>query len=249
MNRKSPKPQPPSDAKAESPNQKPSKWQVGRMANLAVVPGKKYGAITVEKVEKNIAEGVCECGTPWKGPRRSLSSGNTKSCVNCRNRRNKTIGLKHGHKRNLTPTKLYRAWQLMKDRCSNSKNPKWSRYGGRGISVCERWQHGNGALSGFECFAQDMGEAPTAKHTIERVNNNLGYCQTNCRWATRKEQGNNRHDNAILTAFGKTQTLHQWADELGMSVAALTTRYYNGWSHERTLSQPVRRKSVKLIEA
>lgn len=82
----------------------------------------------------------------------------------------------------------YRCWQALKNRCSNPKSQDWSYYGGRGITVCDRWLD-------FENFLYDMGRRPSALHTLDRKNVNKGYYKRNCRWATRRQQSQNRTDN------------------------------------------------------
>lgn len=105
----------------------------------------------------------------------------------------------------------------MKARCLNPNNSGFHNYGGRGITVCKRWYK-------FENFYADMGPRPAGRWTIERIKNSKGYSPTNCRWATYTEQLNNRRNNHRITAFGKTQTLTQWAREFSMRVGRLRGR-------------------------
>lgn len=118
----------------------------------------------------------------------------------------------------ISQTKEYRCWKRIVSRCHNPDDPRYPWYGQRGIRVCERWQ------ASFEDFLADMGPAPTPKHTIEREENYLGYHPGNCRWATMKEQGQNRRSNVFLTFQGRRQTMAQWADELGVDRRVLWKR-------------------------
>lgn len=116
-------------------------------------------------------------------------------------RRRKTHGL--------SESRTYRIWNLMKRRCLNPRDKDFRYYGGRGVSVCDRW------LS-FENFVLDMGEAPDGL-TIDRFPDGNGpYQPGNCRWASMKEQNRNRSVNVMLTHEGKTQCLSAWAEEFGV---------------------------------
>jgi len=96
----------------------------------------------------------------------------------------------------------YRSYNAMKTRCCNPKSERYSDYGGRGITICDRWLHGDGRLSGFQCFLVDMGRKPTSAHTLDRRDNGLGYSPGNCRWATPAEQNRNTRQNRMIVVCG-----------------------------------------------
>lgn len=137
---------------------------------------------------------------------------------------------RHGMKH----TRIWSIWRGMRARCSNASHPGYSRYGGRGISICERWQ------MSFENFFSDMGFPPTDKHTLERRNNDGNYCPENCEWATPRQQARNRVDNRKITYNGVTQCLAAWAAQAGLSSQRLQARIKESWSIERALTTPVR---------
>ena len=113
----------------------------------------------------------CDCGN-WKEVRYSdLSSGDTKSCGCLRRETTRATKIKHGMSKGSTE---YTAWIDLKYRCLNPNHQKYSSYGGRGITVCERW------INSFEAFFDDMGLKPSSKHSIDRKDNNLGYNEQNC---------------------------------------------------------------------
>lgn len=136
---------------------------------------------------------------------------------------------RHGQntKNNLT----YRSWASMRQRCNNPKNKAWPNYGGRGISICDRWNHSDGFIS----FLADMGERKKGT-SLERINVNGNYEPSNCKWATTKEQGQNKRSTVYLTYKGATATLTQWADRLDIDPSRITGRLHRGWSVERALS-------------
>lgn len=115
----------------------------------------------------------------------------------------------------------YRIWAEMRSRCTNPSRPHYDRYGGRGIAVCPEW-------SSFEQFYADMGPRPSPTHTVDRIDNDGPYSAENCRWATKSQQQRNRSDSIILTHQGRTMTISDWAEELGMKRNTLGYRYRHG---------------------
>lgn len=137
---------------------------------------------------------------------------------------------RHGHANPGDPT--YNTWAAMIARCTRPSHKSFSRYGGRGIHVCDRWEK-------FENFLEDMGVRPDG-FTIGRIDNNAGYSLANCRWETMKEQQNNRRTNRVIFAFGKYQTLMQWAEEFGVKHDTLAKRIdSHGWEVEEAITTPV----------
>jgi len=122
----------------------------------------------------------------------------------------------HGHCCNYKITRTYSIWASMLQRCSNMNCHKWSRYGGRGIKVCDRWHK-------FVNFLADMGEKPEGL-SIDRIDNDGNYEPGNCRWATPKQQMNNSSKNTMITFDGKTQCLSAWAREIGIKKNNLSYR-------------------------
>jgi hypothetical protein len=129
----------------------------------------------------------------------------------------------------LSGTKAYKVWKSMNERCHGTWHKAFHRYGGRGIKVCERWRK-------FENFYADMGDPPPGL-TLEREDNNGDYEPNNCVWATRKAQQNNLRSNVVFTFNGKTQTLMQWVNELGLSYQTVWQRIFRfGWSFEDAIN-------------
>jgi len=112
----------------------------------------------------------------------------------------------------------------MKTRCTNNKVKSFKDYGGRGITICEKWLT-------FEGFLDDMGERPE-NTTIDRINNDLGYYKENCQWETNIKQANNKSTNLKLTINGETFGLCEWSRKIGKSSATLSYRINNGWKPE-----------------
>jgi len=123
-----------------------------------------------------------------------------------------------------TKKKIYGVWKNMVRRCVNPKDAMYHLYGGRGIKVCERWRK-------FEFFLADMGHPPKGK-TLDRIDNNGGYCQENCRWATPSEQAHNRRTTYIIEG----KTIAEIANSVGIHRGTIYNRIRRGWSVEDAIS-------------
>lgn len=196
--------------------------------------GQKFGRLTViERAGKDEWGKItwrcsCECGGERIAPGSALNMGRVRSC-GCRREL-------HG----MAGERLYQEWQDMKKRCSKPYATSYNNYGGRGITVCDEWAKSFGA---FREWAIANGYRDDL--TLERNDYNGNYEPENCRWATRKEQQNNRRNNRMVEYNGKTQTLAQWADEMNIPYAILKKRIIYGWSVERILTKPVKRRNPK----
>jgi len=131
----------------------------------------------------------------------------------------------------------YTCWKGIKSRCLCKTNSAYPAYGGSGITVSDSWMK-------FENFFTDMGHKPTPKYTIERIDNSLGYSKENCKWATQKEQMNNMKRNKILTFNGTSKTMSEWSDHVDISYYVIRSRLRSGWSTNKALTTPVRKKSL-----
>ncbi len=200
------------------------------MGGISMQPGERHGSlVTVRRVEGSLWLCRCDCGAEPVVESSNLRRGNSTRCRECANKSRSINRATHGHTKGRAPTKLYYTWQAMMARCYNVKNKRFADYGGRGVLVCERWHT-------FELFAADMGEPPTADHQIDREENDKGYEPSNCRWATRYEQAQNKRNTRTITYDGRTQTISAWAAEIGIKRETLKQRLRKGWSAEEALT-------------
>lgn len=134
--------------------------------------------------------------------------------------------MRNGYKLESLPE--YAIWQAMRQRCNNPNHPKYHRYGGRGIKICERWND-------FALFLEDMGRRPNESYSIERVNNDGNYEPGNCIWKLLSHQQRNTSKTTFLTHNGVTKSLSEWADDLGIKARTLYHRMYRKLPVEKIL--------------
>jgi hypothetical protein len=144
----------------------------------------------------------------------------------------KNTGNQYARKHGQWRTPEWQAWSQMRRRCYGVNHISYPRYGGRGITVCERWR----GKDTFPVFLADMGPRPSPQHTLERVDNAGPYSPENCCWATRAEQARNRRSTRLVTFQGKTMCLKDWARHLGLTYNALLYRFKQKMPLARALS-------------
>lgn len=199
------------------------------MTRRAVLDGKRFGILTVLSLSPHRPHRQshwicrCDCGKVKTVAYPNLKSGNTVSCgclVKTRSEKNKKdVGRRRARV----------AWAGMRQRCDYRTYHSWGRYGGRGITICERWRD-------FENFLADMGR-PDAGMTLDRIDGNGNYEPSNCRWATRREQQGNIASNRWLECWGQRMILADWSRKTGISESVISNRIRLGWSVERALTK------------
>ena len=167
----------------------------------------------------------CQCGTKRIIPSGKLVNNETKSC-GCLARE---LSTKHGK----SQTSIYRIHYHIIDRCYNPKDKAYHYYGGRGITVCDRWL----GKDGFVNFLKDMGDRPKGR-SLDRIDNNGNYEPSNCRWATKKEQARNTRRNRLLSLNGETRCIGEWAEILNTKYLIIFKRKTRGWSDKEALTLP-----------
>lgn len=218
------------------------------MRPLPIQPGDRFGRLTVIGRSRRIGRRYwscrCSCGTVRSVAAGALNNGRTRSCGCLSLQMTRARSTTHGGTARDEHRQVYLVWSAMRKRCNNPKDKAYERYGGRGITVCVRWEH-------FENFLADIGPRPSSEHSIDRKDNDGGYwcgkcaeCArlgrtANCRWATRLEQNRNTRRNVRFSYNGEALTLGEWSERSGIHRATLRERIVRrGWNIEDALTRP-----------
>ncbi len=203
------------------------------MSKLLDMTGSRFGSLLVtnrsaSKNGRTAWNCSCDCGGHAVVLGDALRRGLTQSCGCLHKRVTRKIKTRHGK----SSDRIYQIYKHMLARC----HPEFPGYGNRGITVCQEW------AGSFECFYADMGDPPSNKHTLDRIDNHGNYCKSNCRWATYKEQNRNRRDNRLITFNGQTLTLAEHCESQGLCYSTVLARLDRlKWSPEKALSTPIRK--------
>ena len=211
---------------------------------IEVKAGDRHGRLTaIEEVEPQISpkgriirqvQCVCNCGSVCVVSLYGWRGNHSRSC-GCL-KREAVARTGRAHKRHgFADSGTYYSWAFMKRRCYDFKHPSYHQYGGRGVTVCNRWRHS------IEAFVEDMGERPSSEYSIDRIDNDGNYEPGNCRWATRQQQARNTSRNVLLTHDGTTKCLAAWVEDTGINRSTIRRRLRDGWTVADALTMPARR--------
>lgn len=204
------------------------------MAKFQDLTGQRFGRLTVLKVARRhtypsgqsrlVWRCACSCGNTTEVISSDLRSGHTRSCGCLLQETVKTVNLVHGaSRRGHRYSREYRSWEAAKRRCFNPNDPKFAAYGGRGITMCERWR------DDFEAFLADMGACPKG-YTLDRIDVNGNYEPGNCRWATPKQQARNTRSNVMVSFQGRQMVASELAELLGRDASLVLWHVHKGRS-------------------
>ena len=157
---------------------------------------------------------------------------NVQSCGCVQKSTRRTCARTHGHSCHKNRSREYRAWTAMKERCYNTHADRYERYGGRGITVCERW------MESFENFLEDVGPAPSSKHSIDRKEVDGNYEPGNCQWATPREQSLNKSNSVRAAVYGKTMPVLDWSAISGIIPQTIYYRLKKRWPDKLAVFAP-----------
>lgn len=197
------------------------------------IAGKKFNRLFVKSQDGEFVTCLCDCGNEIIRRWSAVKYSQSKSCGCLKSestiKRNTTHGEYNGY--------THQSWRGMIERCTNPNHRNYKDYGGRGITVCDRWKT-------YLNFKEDMGERPL-NMSIGRIDNDKGYCKENCEWQDKITQANNTRSNVKVTAFGETMSAREWQLRTGVNSERILKRIRMGWTGERAVSTPVRKLNRK----
>lgn len=200
--------------------------------NVKDITGQRFGYLVVlRKSGKDIHRNIiwlckCDCGVEKPISGLTLRQGRTKSCGCKAVEMIAKAKTKHGQsqsRRGGTQSRAYSCWNNLKSRAASNKTLEARKYAKRDLTVCEKWKT-------FEGFLEDMGECPSPGHSIDRINNDLGYSKENCRWASHTEQQRNKSSNRLLEFNGRTMCVAEFAELVGAKYHAVAAKVRAGIS-------------------
>ena len=200
------------------------------MGRFVDITGENFGRLTASHVagrnkhNQLLWHCTCECGNETVVLGFLLRQGQTQSCGCLQRETIAQVNLSHGMARK----PIYRIWWSMMQRCYDKNGHAYDRYGGRGVSVCERWQD-------FTNFYADMGDRPEGM-SLERIDNDGDYSPENVIWADAKTQARNRRSTVYLEHNGERKSMAEWAEETGVKIGTLWMRIKRGMSVEDALA-------------
>ena len=211
------------------------------MAVVKDLSGQRFGRLVALRCVGRTNNGnatwlcKCDCGNEAIIASYALKTGRTRSCGCYKQEMLGKASITHGDS-GVNKTRLYGIWAGIKTRCYNEHQAEsYKKYGKRGISMCDEWRN---SYASFRDWAFSNGYRDDL--TIDRIDNNGPYEPSNCRWASVKEQNNNRRSNHYLTFNGKTQSIAQWTEEAGFGRSVIEHRLSRGWSVEAALQTPMK---------
>lgn len=208
------------------------------MGKFVDLSGEKFGMLTVVSRHSTAKNGdalwlcKCECGGETITRRNALKNGQSKSC-GCL----KISLLKQSKTHGLSRDPIYRVWSSMIQRCNNPKSTHFSSYGGRGITVCDRWLD-------FGNFINDMGNRPSKDYSIDRIDNNSGYRPDNCRWSLREDQMANMRSNRFISSDDRFVPIFKASKAKGIPSYIVRNRLRANWGEAEALDTPIHRRII-----
>jgi hypothetical protein len=190
---------------------------------------REFASVNKKGETIRMAECICKCGKVFKTRLHSVKEGTKCGCtVGKQIRLNKKTGLRYDQSTGKKKSE-YWIWNGMLSRCRNVNNKDYKHYGGRGIGVASEWNT-------FKQFFLDMGDKPSSKHSLDRIDNSKDYSKDNCRWSDQFEQASNKRTNRQIEFEGEVMIMKNWSRRTGIPVTTISRRLKNGWTIEKSLT-------------